>query len=147
MRGACLWRALTRGRKRRLVLPSTIQRTTSQIGLVNEDNLFMPLIPLDVPIPPEGFTVDVPQSWNGEAPVVLWENLGTERSRSRPDGTPNTLIAVLGIWDAIKPPAPSERWWALRLTLLPDFTLRVSATSDEGALADFKLRETSRGLQ
>ena len=81
MRGACLSRSMARSRLRRLVLPAESQRTTSRIGLLDEDvGRFLEVLPLDSPIPAAGLMREVPDVWNGRDVVVLWENLGVEDS-------------------------------------------------------------------
>jgi molecular chaperone DnaK (HSP70) len=142
VRGACLWRALSRGRRRRLVLPEGAQRTTSQVGLVDEDDRFVPLIPLDRPIPSAGLTVTEPGGWDGETPVVLWENLGVDNRRLGGNGAANPSLGVLGVWEAPPAPATSRGQWSLHLTLRPDFSLLVTASS-AGTVVDLVARSTS----
>ena len=128
MRGACLWRSLAHGRQIRLVLPSSIRRTTSQIGILDENATFHPFIPLDQPIPDTGLEVEIPDFWDGQDRVVLWENLGVEDRRIRPDGSRNPLVAKLGTWELTGPALQAEDW-VLKLCLLPDFSLRLTAFS------------------
>lgn len=144
VRGACLWRALSRGQRRRLVMPADVQRTTSQIGLVNEDGRFLPVIALDQPIPLDGIVATLPGDWGSDAPIVLWENLGIENERSRGDGSRNPLITRLGFWDVPSSWSQRSGRWTVQLRLRPDFTLQLLAGGDEGP-AELVMRPPSRG--
>jgi molecular chaperone DnaK (HSP70) len=147
VRGACLARTLSRGQRRRLILPSGVQRTTSQIGFMNEDNRFVAVIPVDEPIPPEGLSHDVPDGWNGETPVVLWENLGADDHAKTRGGSRNTLISKLGIWEAPQRHRNGDGWWSLRLTLLPNFALQVSGVSEGHEIVELQPRPSSQVVQ
>jgi hypothetical protein len=126
VRGACMARAMgRRGRTRRLNLSSASRRTTSSVGLLDDDaEAFRQIIPLDCPIPDGGLDRILAHATKGAGPVVLWENLGFEQERIRPDGTRNPLLRKLGIWEPISPvesdPLTS---YGVRLRLNPDFRL------------------------
>jgi molecular chaperone DnaK (HSP70) len=154
VRGACLSRSMARSRLRRLVLPRESQRTTSQVGLMDDDaGRFLPVIPLDCPIPPAGLPREVPNVWNGRDVVVLWENLGVEDTRVSRDGTRNPYLQKLGTWEPERqiqsspetspqspPEASPDCWWALRLTLTPAFALEVAAVGPDGQSVSFRPR-------
>ncbi|HZI56758.1 MAG TPA: hypothetical protein VFF39_08285, partial [Verrucomicrobiae bacterium] len=127
--GACLWRSLARGKNLRLVLPSGSGRTTSQIGLLDEDGIFYPYILHDQQIPEGGLQVEIPSAWEGQDRIVLWENLGVENCRVRPDKSLNPLISRLGAWEPVNSLPPCEHSWSLRLCLYSDFSFKVMAFS------------------
>ncbi len=141
VRGACLSRSMARSRLRRLVLPPESQRTTSQIGLMDDDvGRFLTLIPLDTPIPAAGLVNDVPNAWNGRDVVVLWENLGVEDARRNPDGTRNSYLQKLGTWEPVREIDSQAAWWTLCLTLSPAFVLEVAGVGPDGQVVPFRPR-------
>ena len=141
VRGACLSRSMARSRMRRLVLPRESQRTTSQIGLLDDDvGRFLPVIPLDCPISPSGLAREVPNVWNGSDVIVLWENLGVEDRRVNRDGTRNPYLQKLGTWEPERQADPSSDWWTLRLTLTPAFALEVAGVGSGGQAISFRQR-------
>ena len=110
--------------------------------MLDEDTQrFLEIVGLDHPIPSDGLQEPVTGAWNGEDPVVLWENLGTENGRMRSDGSPNTLLQKLDTWE---PEVPirhdSINWWDLRLTLQPDHTLQLAAVGPDQKLVQFRPR-------
>ncbi|HLK65569.1 MAG TPA: Hsp70 family protein [Bryobacteraceae bacterium] len=146
VRGACLSRSMARSRSRRLILPRESQRTTSQIGLMDDDTgRFLPVIPLDSPIPAGGLARDIPNAWNGTDVVVLWENLGVEQTKVLSDGARNPFLQKLGTWEPEREIELADNWWGLRLTLTPVFTLEVSAVGPDGQSILFRQR-TAGGL-
>jgi molecular chaperone DnaK (HSP70) len=133
VRGACLARAMGRlGRSRRLVLPPETRRTTSSIGLMDENGCFAPVIPLDRPIPDEGLVMERSEAWSGDGPVVLWENLGFEKERVRADGSRNPLLQKLGTWQPQGKPIKPDAVYGLKLRLSCDFNLEAELTGPEG---------------
>lgn len=142
VRGACLSRSMAGSHLRRLVLPPESQRTTSRIGLMDEDTgRFREFLPLDRPIPPSGLTREGPNVWNGRDVIVIWENLGVEDSRVNHDGTRNKYLQKYGTWEPERlVEIRSGPWWALRLTLTPKFTLEVAAVGPSGQTVPFRLR-------
>jgi molecular chaperone DnaK (HSP70) len=140
VRGACLSRSMARSRLRRLVLPRESQRTTSQVGLMDDDTgRFLPVIPLDAPIPAAGLPQQVPNVWNGQDVVVLWENLGVEDTRVSRDGSRNPYLQKLGTWEPERQ-IETDCWWALRLTITPAFALEVAAVGPGGESVPFRPR-------
>jgi hypothetical protein len=142
VRGACLARVMSRpGRSRRLVLPPGLRRTTSSIGMMTDDGIFRVGIPLDCPIPDEGLERDLPDAWGGDGPVVLWENLGFEKERIRPDGSRNILLQKLGTWEPLSPPnLPPDGTIGLRLRLSTDFDLEAALIGPDGQLIPLRQR-------
>lgn len=142
MRGACLARSMgRRGRAKRLVLPAGQRRTTCSIGLMDEDGMFIPVIPLDCTIPDEGLERDRPNTWSGDGPIVLWENLGFEKQRVRPDGSRNPLLQKLGTWQpVVNPKLPPDANFALRLKLNADFTLAAALVGPDNQIVPLRQR-------
>lgn len=138
VRGACLSRSMAQGSMRRLLL-TDVQRTTSSLGVVDEDSdTFYAIIPVDKPIPAQGLEATLPNYWNGEDSVVIWENLSPETKGAR-FGDLARSLAKLGTWETDRlVPVSSASRWGLRLTLR-DFELAVSAVSpDDGQLLPFR---------
>jgi molecular chaperone DnaK (HSP70) len=131
VRGACMWRSLKRGRTVRLILPSSIRRTTSQIGVLDEMGNFVAGLRLDQEIPDTGLEGTLSGAWDGQDRIVLWENLGVENRRFSSDGSLSPLITMLGTWEAATAVPPEVESWDLRLRLQADFTLQVAAVSGE----------------
>jgi molecular chaperone DnaK (HSP70) len=123
VRGACLWWSLSRGRQRRLVLSSSA-RTTSQIGTLDDDDNFQPIIPLDCPISDDGLRA-FSNGWQPVDAIVLWENLGPDNRCVREDGTRNVLISRLDTWDVPEHAASAESWDGIEVSVRPDFSIHV----------------------
>lgn len=142
VRGACLARAMSRrGRSKRLVLPPGQRRTTSSIGLMQDDNDFVSVIPLDCTIPDQGLRREQ-ATWSGDGRVVLWENLGFENQRVRPDGTRNSLIEKLGTWEPDGVPGlPPDTQCTLRLELSADFTLTAAMIASDNRVVPLRQRD------
>jgi molecular chaperone DnaK (HSP70) len=139
--GACLSLSMSRGKKRRLILSSGLQRTTSSLGVFdNESRTFTPILPVDTEIPAEGLQRDLAGYWYGAEPVTIWENLGLDDGDIEAS-LGDKLLYKLATWrpgrKVIPPPAVA---WALRLTL-KNFELAVSAVGPNGEIIQF--RQTS----
>jgi hypothetical protein len=103
---------------------------------------FFEALPLDCAIPPGGLTGEIPNVWDGQDVVVLWENLGVEDSRVAADGSRNAYLRKLGTWEPVQVfEKRFEARWALRLTITRDFTLEVAAVAPDGSqVVPFRLR-------
>lgn len=125
VQGACIFRAMSRNRVRRLIFSTQMARTTSNIGVKDPDTgAFVTLIPYDRAIPAEGLEGVAVNYWNGEAPVVLWEQLDLT-------GNSGTPLTVLGKWEPAHAPGVSDVFWTLRVRLNQQFELEVDAYMDE----------------
>ena len=141
VRGACLARAMSRrGRAKRLALTVGQQRTTSSIGLMDEDGIFIPIIPLDCAIPEGGLESEYNNAWSGDGPIVLWENLGFEKERIRQDKSRNPLLQKLGTWLPAGDSLPADTDFALRLKLNTDFTLAAALVGPDNRVVPLKQR-------
>lgn len=124
VRGACLSQALQRGRIL-LQLPDQGQRLTSSLGVFSRHTpFFIPLLHADSPIPPEGLTADLPNAWDGEEHVELWEDL-TAAPREIEYSAAVQHLSSLGRWvPEMTHAGPGP--WTLRL-MVKDFQLSVFA--------------------
>lgn len=129
--GACLAAVMEDRSLRKLVLPSSSNRTTSSVGVLNDvSGEFEPIIRLDTEIPKNGLECE--GKWYRRSEVVLWENLGFETKRIRADGSRNDLIQRLGTWEAGSASIPTEGALTLRLRLEPGYTLAASLVTANG---------------
>ena len=137
--GACLSRAASRGSRQRLVLGSGMHRMTSSIGLYDAaSGSFTPVLPLDAEVPAAGLEQELPNSWFGDEPVVLWENLGVDDSELKMTGVAAQPPTKLGTWRPERnEPSAQDEGWALRLTL-KDLRLSLTARGPVGEVICFR---------
>lgn len=137
VKGACLSQSLRRG-KMRLVLPNSMERMTSSIGVFPPRGAyFQRLLRADTEIPAEGLRADVPAFWTGSEHVILWEDVDGD-DRQIDYATASRHLDNLGTWEperrvdnAIEDP------WTLRLTL-KEFQLAVEALGPDGQVVRFQ---------
>ncbi len=149
VRGACMARAMGRhGRSKRLNLLSTSRRTTSSVGLLDDDSqVYRQIIPLDCPIPDSGLEKSLLEATNAGDPVILWENLGFENDRVRSDGSRNPLLKKLGTWEPVstEDTAAGTRC-ALRLRLSSDFRLTAALICPGGRVVPLEPHAARGGI-
>jgi molecular chaperone DnaK (HSP70) len=147
--GACMFHSLAHGRLRRLIMPET-QRTTSSIGLMDEEaepKIFRPAILFDTPLTPSGVEGQLPNAWNGQGALVIWESLGLELTKVRTDGIRNPDLNPLGNWQPERTVELEGReWWPVRIHLGWDdkkkFRLTVTALGPNGEAVALNSRDS-----
>ncbi|MGA8088698.1 MAG: virulence factor SrfB [Terracidiphilus sp.] len=135
--GACQSRALHRGSVV-IELDTNTQRTTSTIGAFGFDSPhFQPIFKVDQVIPVEGLAGQLARAWDGNEPVVLWEDLdGSDRQIDTHEAA--KMLDRLGTWlpESTRHVVPGNEW-AL-LVRLQEFRLTVKAFGTDGDSVAFR---------
>jgi hypothetical protein len=108
--GACQARALHHGSVV-IELDTNTQRTTSTIGAFGFDSPhFQPILKVDQVIPVDGLAGQLARAWDGNEPVVLWEDLdGSDRQIGAHEAAKK--LDRLGTWlpESTRPDSQSMR--------------------------------------
>lgn len=135
--GACQARALHRGSVV-IELDTNSQRTTSTIGAFGFDSPhFQPIFEVDQVIPVEGLAGELSRAWDGNEPIVLWEDLNGSDQQIGPHEAAK-LLDRLGTWlpESTRHIVPGSEWTLL--VRLQEFRLSVKALGPDGDSVVFR---------
>jgi molecular chaperone DnaK (HSP70) len=135
--GACQARALHHGSVV-IELDTNTQRTTSTIGAFGFDSPhFQPILKVDQVIPVDGLAGQLARAWDGNEPVVLWEDLdGSDRQIGAHEAAKK--LDRLGTWlpESTRHVVPGNEWTLL--VDLQEFRLTVRACGPDGDSVAFR---------